>query len=131
MSTLDVRRTPSLIAERQAPLRSRYATHPDDAISTKWAKTSSATVGVDDPFHVDVEFGREHRLSLRLGVDDKVGGLGDLPNPGDLLCAALAACEDGTIRMLANLLKCAARSTCAAPLRLTRARGPAFKRSSQ
>lgn len=104
MSTLDIRRAPSLVGERQAPLRSRYAAHPDDAISSKWAKTSSAEHGVDDPFHVAVEFGREHRLSLRLGLDDKVGGLGDLPNPGDLLCAALAACEDGTIRMLANRL---------------------------
>jgi uncharacterized OsmC-like protein len=33
-----------------------------------------------------------------------VGGLHDAPNPGDLLCAALAACQDGTIRMIANQL---------------------------
>jgi uncharacterized OsmC-like protein len=51
-----------------------------------------------------VEVGREHSITLRLGIDQHVGGSGDLPNPGDLLCAALAACEDGTIRMIANLL---------------------------
>jgi len=48
----------AIVAERRAPLRSRYATHPDDAISSKCAKTSPAEVGVDDPFHVDVGFGR-------------------------------------------------------------------------
>lgn len=38
------------------------------------------------------------------GLDRHVGGLHDAPNPGDLLCAALAACEDGAIRMIANPL---------------------------
>jgi uncharacterized OsmC-like protein len=104
MSTLEIGRRRSLVAEQQAPLRSRYASHPDEAITTKWAKTTSADGGADDPFHVYVEIGREHTLSLLLGLDLKVGGLGDLPNPGDLLCAALAACEDATIRMLADLL---------------------------
>ena len=59
---------------------------------------------LDDPFHTLVEVGREHPITLRLGIDQHVGGFGDLPNPGDLLCAALAACEDGTIRMIANVL---------------------------
>jgi organic hydroperoxide reductase OsmC/OhrA len=27
-----------------------------------------------------------------------------LPNPGDLLCAALANCEDATVRMIADIL---------------------------
>jgi len=32
------------------------------------------------------------------------GGDHDLPNPADLLCAALAACEDSAVRMVADLL---------------------------
>ena len=31
------------------------------------------------------------------------GGLGDLPVPGDILCAALASCTDSTIRVVANM----------------------------
>lgn len=38
------------------------------------------------------------------GLDAKVGGLDDLPNPGHVLCAALAACMDSTMRMLAERL---------------------------
>jgi uncharacterized OsmC-like protein len=37
----------------------------------------------------------------RVGIHRAVGGFHDLPNPGDLLCAALAACFDTTLRMLA------------------------------
>ena len=94
----------SKVSERQAPLRRQYAHEPEAAISPKWARTSSTNLSPGDPFHVDVEIGREHTLSLRLGVDHRVGGLGDLPNPGDLLCAALAACADVAIRMVADLL---------------------------
>jgi uncharacterized OsmC-like protein len=42
--------------------------------------------------------------SQRTGSDHAVGGDHDLPNPGDLLCAALAVCGDGSIRMIADLL---------------------------
>ena len=38
------------------------------------------------------------------GVHAAVGGPHDAPTPGDLLCAALAACLDSTLRMVANLL---------------------------
>ena len=37
-------------------------------------------------------------------IHHAVGGYHDGPNPGDLLCAALAACLDSTIRIIANLL---------------------------
>ena len=39
---------------------------------------------------------------MRFGIHRAVGGDHDLPNPGDLLCAALAACLDATIRMIAD-----------------------------
>jgi uncharacterized OsmC-like protein len=94
----------SVVAERQAPLRALYAHRPRAALTRKSARTSSASVAVGDPFHGEVEVGRDYGVVLRFGLDRHVGGLGDAPNPGDLLCAALAACEDGAIRMLADLL---------------------------
>jgi uncharacterized OsmC-like protein len=51
-----------------------------------------------------VSVGKGYGVSQRTGIDHAIGGDHDLPNPGDLLCAALAACKDGTIRMLADLL---------------------------
>jgi uncharacterized OsmC-like protein len=36
------------------------------------------------------------------GIDRAVGGLHDAPNPAELLCAALAACADASIRMCAE-----------------------------
>jgi hypothetical protein len=85
-------------------LRALYRERPEEAISSKWARASSARVPARDPAHGEVEVGRGYGASLEYGIDEKVGGLSDGPNPGDLLCAALAACEDGTIRMIAGLL---------------------------
>jgi uncharacterized OsmC-like protein len=92
----------SLVAERQAPLRRAYLEDPESALSTKWAATG-ADDGTDT-FHSVVEIGQGYGVSQRLGIDSKVGGDHDLPNPADLLCAALAACEDSAVRMIADLL---------------------------
>ena len=43
-------------------------------------------------------------VRVPVGVHRAVGGLHDAPTPGDLLCAALAACQDSTFRMIANLM---------------------------
>ncbi len=94
----------SLVAEKQAPLRSAYTQDPAQALTRKHALTSASRIPPTDPFHGEVEVGRGYGVSLRYGLDRYVGGLHDLPNPGDILCAALAACQDGTIRMVANLL---------------------------
>jgi uncharacterized OsmC-like protein len=94
----------SLVADRQAPLRALYAESPQRARTRKAARTSSASVPASDPFHGEVEVGSGYGASLRFGVDRWIGGLHDAPNPGDLLCAALAACEDAAIRMIADLL---------------------------
>lgn len=92
----------SLVADRQAPLRRGYLEDAESALSTKWAatKASSGT----DIFHSEVEIGKGFGVSQRLGIDRMVGGDHDLPNPADLLCAALAACEDSAVRMIADLL---------------------------
>lgn len=39
-----------------------------------------------------------------VGVHRAIGGLHDAPTPGDILCAALAACQDSAVRVVANLL---------------------------
>ncbi|WP_334442515.1 OsmC family protein [Bradyrhizobium sp. AZCC 1610] len=38
---------------------------------------------------------------LDFGIHRAIGGDHDLQNPGDMLCAALAACLDSTLRMIA------------------------------
>src|SRR5215813_1482840 len=92
----------SLVAERQAPLRRTYVEDPERAHIVKWATTSNSEG--TDALHSVVHIGKGYGVSQRLGIDHAVGGDHDLPNPGDLLCAALAACEDATVRMIADIL---------------------------
>ncbi len=49
--------------------------------------------------------GQPYGVVWRYGVDKAIGGLHDAPNPGELLCAALAACADASVRMIADLLR--------------------------
>jgi uncharacterized OsmC-like protein len=56
-----------------------------------------------DPFHGIVAPG-EHEARGRFGIHRALGGDHDLPNPGDMLCAALAACLDSTLRIIADRL---------------------------
>jgi hypothetical protein len=86
----------SLVAGRQAPLRRAYLEDPQRAVSVKWAATKAGAGA--DAFHSVVEIGKGYGVSQRLGLDRLVGGDHDLPNPADLLCAALAACEDSAVR---------------------------------
>jgi uncharacterized OsmC-like protein len=88
--------TPSV--ERQASLRRKYQAEPDLALSVKHVRT------VYSP-HTDDTHGRVcspefPAQPIDYGLDAKVGGLDDLPNPGHILCAALAACLESTTRML-------------------------------
>jgi organic hydroperoxide reductase OsmC/OhrA len=91
------------VSGRQDPLRDRYRTEPERAQITDRARAVS---GVDlDPFHGRVVPGTSGGESvLRIGAHAAVGGYHDDPNPGDILCAALACCLDSTIRMIANRL---------------------------
>jgi uncharacterized OsmC-like protein len=91
-----------LIRERQGTLRRAYVEDPARARTVKWAGTANSAE--TDALHSIVHIGTGYGVSQRTGIDHAVGGDHDLPNPGDLLCAALAACEDGTIRMIADLL---------------------------
>jgi uncharacterized OsmC-like protein len=44
-------------------------------------------------------------ITVPVGVHRAVGGRHDLPVPGDILCAALVACVDTTIRIISNNLR--------------------------
>ena len=92
----------SLVRERQAPLRAAYAEHPEDAVTHKHATTHTEP-GLDC-LHGIVKPGEGFNVTWRTGIDRTVGGDHDGPNPGDVLCAALASCMDGMVRMVADIM---------------------------
>jgi uncharacterized OsmC-like protein len=88
---------------RQDPLRERYKEASGDAVITDRARTTGGVAA--DPFHGSVVPGsKEYGIVWPFSIHHAVGGYHDGPNPGDLLCAALAACLDSTIRIIANRL---------------------------
>jgi uncharacterized OsmC-like protein len=96
---------PSEIAARQAPLRRGYAEDPRAALIVDRARTIGGALG--DPVHTTARPGDDYsaeRVDIAVGTHRGVGGLHDAPNPGELLCATLAACQDSTVRMVADLL---------------------------
>ena len=81
-----------LVKARHERLRERYLEASADA----WICDGARTVYNHDadPFHGVVRAGEHGTGELRFGVHRALGGDHDLPNPGDILCAALAACLD-------------------------------------
>jgi uncharacterized OsmC-like protein len=99
------RRHASLVADRQAPLRRVYERDPTAAMIVDRGRTLGGELG--DPLHTTAAPGEEYpseSATIAVGTHRGVGGLHDAPNPGELLCATLAACQDSTVRMVANLL---------------------------
>jgi uncharacterized OsmC-like protein len=98
----------SAVASRQRVLRDHYRRHPEAACIVKRTRTGPADGR--DPFHGTVvpenfaDPNAPYGVTWRYGIDQAVGGLHDAPNPAEMLCGALAACTDGTIRMVADLL---------------------------
>lgn len=89
------------IRPRQDTLKQHYESAPEDALITDRGRTISRNLG--DPVHVWGEPGsQDYGVQWRLGLHEAVAGLHDLPNPGDLLCLALATCLDSVVRMIAN-----------------------------
>jgi len=89
--------------QRQDPLRERYRTAPDEARIIDCAKT--VMNGSEDPFHSTVVAGEEQGGPWRVGIHRVIGGYHDFPNPGDILCAALASCLHSTLRIIADRLE--------------------------
>ena len=90
------------VNEVQTPLRAQYKSSPESARVTDHARTSGADPS--DPFHASVEPMVGCGVTVPVGVHRAVGGPHDAPTPGDILCAALASCQDSAVRMVANLL---------------------------
>ena len=83
------------VRELQRPIRERYQRDPSEAKVVLTAK--SATTDLSDPLHCAVNVG----TTIHTGAHPAVGGQGDVPCSGDLLLAALAACQEVTLRMVA------------------------------
>ena len=91
------------VRERQQPLRERYQQTPSEARITDRGRTVAGTR--TGPFHgFAVPGSQDYRIQWSFGVHSAVGGYDDGPNPGDLLCTALASCLDSTLRIIAERL---------------------------
>jgi len=88
----------------QGALRKRYRVDaPEEALVTDTA--SSAVKAGASPMWGSVQIGEPgFGVTVPVGVHRAVGGRHDLPVPGDILCAALVACVDTTIRIISNNL---------------------------
>ncbi|MCH2225196.1 MAG: OsmC family protein [Crocinitomicaceae bacterium] len=93
----------SIVQKRQQPLMDSYITDPSKA----WVTDEAIVHGTNynDPFHTEVSINDELKTPFKIGVHRAVGGLHDFPNPGDLLCASLAACFESALRLIANRMK--------------------------
>lgn len=99
----------SIVRERQGPLVSNYRQRPEDAVIVKRART--VAVSEQDPFHTAVTVDGPYPEDVwNLGIDEKIGGDNDLPNPAEMLLAALAGCHASTLRMVADNLRVAIES---------------------
>ena len=86
----------------QKPLKATYRASPAQALVTDHARTCGDSPS--DPFRSKVEPMDGCGVVVPIGTHAAVGGPHDAPTPGDMLCAALAACQDSAVRMVANLL---------------------------
>ena len=92
------------VKKRQRPLKDNYKETPGDAKITDRAITTGYDLG--DPWHGCIKPGSvNHGVKWNFGVHRAVGGYHDAPNPGDILCAALAACLESTIRLIADRMR--------------------------
>jgi uncharacterized OsmC-like protein len=84
---------------RQALIRQRYLDDPDAAPEV--LRVFGGSSDLADPLHVVISSESVPGVLFRSGAHPSVGGEGDVPCSGDLLLAALAACQETTIRMVA------------------------------
>ena len=87
------------VRARQAPIRQRYGEDPGSAPVVLRVHGGGGDLG--DPLHCVVVPESVPEAVLRAGAHPAVGGDGDVPCSGDLLLAALAACQETTVRMVA------------------------------
>jgi uncharacterized OsmC-like protein len=88
--------------DRHTPLCEGYVERPERAMIIDSARTSSANVSARVPIYTEAVLGRNIPVSVPVGIHTAVGGECDYPNPGDILCGAIASCLDSTIRVVCN-----------------------------
>ncbi|GAB3096626.1 OsmC family protein [Aestuariicella hydrocarbonica] len=93
--------------ERQTPLTDTYRNGTEgakEALVVDFATTSCGKSPASSPLYSEVMLTKHMPYSVPVGVHSAVGGECDFPTPGDILCGALSACMDTTIRIIANKL---------------------------
>jgi uncharacterized OsmC-like protein len=83
----------------QAPIKERYREEPGAAVRTLRVRGGGADLA--DPLHCEVRADSVPGWSGSAGAHPAVGGVGDVPCSGDMLLAALVACQEITLRMVA------------------------------
>jgi uncharacterized OsmC-like protein len=87
------------LREIQGPLKERYRA---DASSAQVVTAAhSVASDLDDPRHCAVAPADFPDVVIRSGLHPAAGGAGDAPCSGDVLAAALAICEESTLRSVA------------------------------
>lgn len=87
------------LREIQRPIKQRYREDPEAAVIRSTARCTAADP--NDPRTALLEAGP---LRVAVGAHAGVGGTGEPPCSGDLLVAALAACQQITAQMVAAAL---------------------------
>ena len=93
-----------LLNARRGEVIRTYRREPERAMIQDGARTHQTRYAATDPLHTEVEVGLGYGVTMPVGVHRALGGLHDFPNPGDILCTALAACTDSTVRQIAGQL---------------------------
>lgn len=92
----------STLRERQGALKQRYRDDPGTARQT--TAVYSVTDDVSDPTRVRIAVDGPSAAIFDIGAHHAVGGEGELPCSGDIFLAALAGCQEITIRLVATAL---------------------------
>jgi uncharacterized OsmC-like protein len=87
------------VRARQAPIRQRFNDDPDGAPEV--LRVTGGSADLADPLHCAVSPESLPDVVFHSGAHPAVGGDGDVPCSADLLLAALAACQETTVRMVA------------------------------
>jgi uncharacterized OsmC-like protein len=91
---------PVELSARHAQLSDAFQSDPCHAMVTDEAHTSSDGVSANDALHTQVTPGDYGHAPIAVGVHERVGGNHDFANPGEILCAAIAACYDSCVRLI-------------------------------
>lgn len=83
----------------QTPLKEKYRSDPSSALVVTAA--GSVPSDMSDPRHCTIAPQDFPAVAIRAGLHPAAGGAGDTPCSGDILAAALAICEESTLRSVA------------------------------